>query len=305
MRAGDDDSHYARSSRLNDPQYSPGAPMKKKWRGRGKTPFPDVYITQGKFTPKVHISRTKERGPDELFSLYASAFPEVPRGAQFILWLLDLCVQKLGHNGARLVFRDCLITCHLSIVEKIARRIIRKRFDHRVRELLPEFIAEGNLGLVEAWNTFNPLNGMFSTHANFWIKKRMFEYLGLISSTVDRPRGVESKLDLPLSTPIPGSDGHDTLEGALTLGEIIRGEWQAEDAAQERFEDFELERAYRVARIILNREELHIFLCRYRSPPKKLRELSEELGLPIKRIWKIAQRALRKVVERMRHEDET
>jgi hypothetical protein len=137
----------------------------------------------------------------------------VPRGAQFILWLLDLCVQKLGHNEARLVFRDCLITCHLSIVEKIAHRIIRKKFDHRVKE------------------------------SNFWIKKRMFEYLGFISSTVDRPRGVESKLDFPLSTPIPGSDGHDTLEDALTLGEIIRREWQAEDAAQERFEDFELERA--------------------------------------------------------------
>ena len=130
----------------------------------------------------------------------------------------------------------------------------------------------------------------------------MFEYLGLISSTVDRPRGVESKLDFPLSTPIPGHDDGDTLEDALTLGEIIRREWQAEDSA---LEDFELERAYRVAKIILNREELHIFLCRYRSPPKKLRELSEELGLPTKRVWKLAQRALRKVVERMRHEDET
>ena len=137
------------------------------------------------------------------------------------------------------------------------------------------------------------------------LNKRTKAIVDVELTAVDRPRGVESKLDLPLSTPIPGSDGHDTLEGALTLGEIIRGEWQAEDAAQERFEDFELERAYRVARIILNREELHIFLCRYRSPPKKLRELSEELGLPIKRIWKIAQRALRKVVERMRHEDET
>jgi len=88
-----------------------------------------------------------------------------PPAAQFILWLLW---NVYRHNRrANLLFRDPLINCHLRIVRRIAHRIIRKRFDHRVKELTPEFVAGGNLGLVEAWKTFNPLKGMkpaFSGH---------------------------------------------------------------------------------------------------------------------------------------------
>ena len=84
-------------------------------------------------------------------------------------------------------FADILIECHLRIVGPIAGQIARKRFPATfgaVRnphardghdDLVHELIATGNLGLFEAVDHFKPEAGRFSTIANFWIRKFIYE----------------------------------------------------------------------------------------------------------------------------------
>ena len=262
-----------------------------------------ISVTPDRIT--IRVRQTKERGPNEIYTLVAAAFARLfksPIQAQAELWCSAMAAQEAGSEGAYLTFRDGLILPHLGIVPKIAYKIVHARLGSRYSEI-PYLIAEGNLGLVEAFNTFDPFKGMYSTHANFWIKKRMFEYVRLIGSNVYRPRGNTVIPDRSTSEVIP--DGMDvvnranrTIEDKLTAPELQRREWQAEDSSREREEDVALEYLRRGAARVLVGRELRIFIGRYFSPKVKLKDLGAELGISEGMVRKIARRALRKVNER-------
>jgi RNA polymerase sigma-32 factor len=65
-----------------------------------------------------------------------------------------------------------LITSHLRLVVRIAADFRGYGFP------LPEMIAEGNLGLMQAVDRFDPERGVrFATYAAWWIKARIQEYI--------------------------------------------------------------------------------------------------------------------------------
>jgi RNA polymerase primary sigma factor len=64
--------------------------------------------------------------------------------------------------------RDHMIRANLRLVVKIARTYIGRGLG------VPDLIAEGNLGLLRAVETFDPsMNTRFSTYATYWIKHSM------------------------------------------------------------------------------------------------------------------------------------
>ena len=98
--------------------------------------------------------------------------------------------------------RQTLIEHNLRLVTHIA-----KTYYHPKVELL-DLIQEGNLGLIEAVDRFNPEMGhRFSTFAVWWIRKRILRYLGKSEDLVR------------LDTPIKGEEGD-----ALCLGDTIMDE---------------------------------------------------------------------------------
>ncbi|MCB4792316.1 MAG: sigma-70 family RNA polymerase sigma factor [Elusimicrobia bacterium] len=94
---------------------------------------------------------------------------------------------KLGDENAR----DILITKHSSLVISLARKYHNcfKNID------MEELIAEGNSGLLESINYYNPsLKTKFSTYAWFWIVKNMQEYINKSNAIIGLPYKVMSDL---------------------------------------------------------------------------------------------------------------
>jgi RNA polymerase sigma factor (sigma-70 family) len=213
--------------------------------------------------------------------------------------------KSYGYDDVALHCRDIIVKAHLGIVPKIALRVVSKvaqrRFDSNVEHRY--LVAEGNLGLVEAWRTFDPAKSMYSTHPNSWIKKRMYEYINLISAVVPRPRGEPVRFDRSINESLP--EGRETWESKLTAKESERREQQAAESAIERMQDFAIARMHAIAREILSERELSVFLGRYSVPRVKFRILSVQFGVSTGMIQKIANRALRKVKKRMKDENET
>ena len=81
------------------------------------------------------------------------------------------------------------VTETLFYVPTLARRYMNRGLN------FDELIAAGNLGLVEAALRFDPdRNVLFTTYANWWIRKSMIEALGLQSGPMRLPRYQYDKL---------------------------------------------------------------------------------------------------------------
>ena len=68
--------------------------------------------------------------------------------------------------------RQRLIESHLRMVVPIARRYMRPGVE------LCDLIQEGNIGLIEAVDRYDPALGRFSCYARYWVKKMILLYLG-------------------------------------------------------------------------------------------------------------------------------
>ncbi len=78
--------------------------------------------------------------------------------------------------------RDRMVRANLRLVVKLARGYTGRGLD------LNDLIAEGNLGLLRAVETFDPsLNIRFSTYASFWIKQSIRRTLLNNSKTIRLP----------------------------------------------------------------------------------------------------------------------
>ncbi|MGE5505397.1 MAG: sigma-70 family RNA polymerase sigma factor [Actinomycetota bacterium] len=75
--------------------------------------------------------------------------------------------------------RDVLVRAHLRLVAKTAMQF--RGYGLSVQDL----VAEGNLGLVRALDTFDPERGLrFATYALWWVRAAMFEHVLRFSTPV-------------------------------------------------------------------------------------------------------------------------
>lgn len=118
--------------------------------------------------------------------------------------------------------RDRLLQAHLRLVVKTAGQF--KGYGLSTADL----IAEGNLGLVRALESFEPERNLrFSTYAQWWVRAAMFEYVLKFSTPVTFGLSAERKrlffklrgLKAKLTGPSGGALGaEETAKVALQLG---------------------------------------------------------------------------------------
>ena len=123
---------------------------------------------------------TCRRNGDAAISLYLHAISKVkPLTPQAEAALASRT--KKGDQEAR----EKLIKAHLGLVVKIAR-------DHEGLSLpLLDLVSEGNLGLIEAVDRFDPAGaGKLATSASWWIKRSITRALANQSPTAPNRLGV-------------------------------------------------------------------------------------------------------------------
>ena len=177
--------------------------------------------------------------------------------------------------------RQTLIEHNLRLVTHIA-----KTYYHPKVELL-DLIQEGNLGLIEAVDRFNPEMGhRFSTFAVWWIRKRILRYLGRSEDLVR------------LDTPIKGEEGE-----ALCLGDTIMDEetilgGPACEGQDTQLEQEESRQQMRQRITLLSEREKEVLMMLYGVTEERAltpQEVAERLGVSIRRFYHIRDRALKKL----------
>lgn len=177
--------------------------------------------------------------------------------------------------------RQTLIEHNLRLVTHIA-----KTYYHPKVELL-DLIQEGNLGLIEAVDRFNPEMGhRFSTFAVWWIRKRILRYLGKSEDLVR------------LDTPIKGEEGE-----ALCLGDTIMDEetilgGPACEGQDTQLEQEESRQQMRQRIALLSEREKEVLMMLYGVTEEHAltpQEVAERLGVSIRRFYHIRDRALKKL----------
>jgi RNA polymerase sigma factor (sigma-70 family) len=91
----------------------------------------------------------------------------------------DECeLARRWHDQRDSVARDALLEAHLRCVLPIASKYRREGVP------LGELIAEGNVGLIRALDTFDPSRARFATYARYWIKAYVSDYVARTSRYV-------------------------------------------------------------------------------------------------------------------------
>lgn len=177
--------------------------------------------------------------------------------------------------------RQTLIEHNLRLVTHIA-----KMYYHPKVELM-DLIQEGNLGLIEAVDRFNPEMGLrFSTFAVWWIRKRILRYLG---------RGEDL---VRLDTPIKGEEGE-----ALCLSDTIMDEetilggpaCEGQDTQLEQ-EESRQQMLKRIER--LSKREKEVLMMLYGVTEERAltpQEVAERLGVFPRSVRRIRDKALRRL----------
>ena len=177
--------------------------------------------------------------------------------------------------------RQTLIEHNLRLVTHIA-----KTYYHPKVELL-DLIQEGNLGLIEAVDRFDPKMGhRFSTFAVWWIRKRILRYLGKSEDLVR------------LDTPIKGEEGE-----ALCLGDTIMDEETILGGPACEGQDMQLEQEESRQQILqritlLSEREKEVLMMLYGVTEERAltpQEVAERLGVLPRSVRRIRDKALRRL----------
>lgn len=177
--------------------------------------------------------------------------------------------------------RQTLIKHNLRLVTHIA-----KMYYHSQVELL-DLIQEGNLGLIEAVDRFNPEMGLrFSTFAVWWIRKRILRYLG---------RGEDL---VRLDTPIKGEEGEALCLGDTIMDEetILGGPACAGQDTQLEQEESRQQMLKRIER--LSKREKEVLMMLYGVTEERAltpQEVAERLGVFPRSVRRIRDKALRRL----------
>jgi RNA polymerase sigma-32 factor len=101
----------------------------------------------------------------------AARYSDAIRRYPFLEMEEERCLAKSWRERGDRASIDKLIVSHLRLVVRIAAGFRGYRFP------LSDLIAEGNFGLIQAAERFDPEMGVrFSTYATWWIKARIREY---------------------------------------------------------------------------------------------------------------------------------
>ncbi len=198
-----------------------------------------------------------------------------------------------------------LVQANLRAVVKIAGRYQRADVG------LLELIQEGNLGLLQAVNRFDPERGVrLVTYASWWIRAYVQRYLQGRQHHVlerleespelqredDAPRSRRSRhrqvpvREISLDRPI--TDGARSV-----LGTLIADETPNQEVAYFARETQSLRaRLIREGMVELDAQEQQVIQARYlKDRPRTLKEIGEELGLSRQRIHQIEVKARKKL----------
>jgi RNA polymerase primary sigma factor len=183
--------------------------------------------------------------------------------------------------------------------------LLANRFSH-LGEALDDLIQEGNTGLIEAARRFTPdKNVKFITYAQFWIRKRLNEFIARHGRTVRIPHNQEyddykkrirgesvpDRSNIEIDRPLEEGD-------SMTMGDLILSE-EFSDPFESETDDSHLS----IFLNQLNEEELKIIKLFYgieEIKPRSTREIGTELNLEesrVNRILKIARAKMRKVIK--------
>lgn len=224
--------------------------------------------------------------------------------------------------------RERLIVSHLRLVVSVAREYGETGLD------LPDLIQEGNLGLIEAADRFDPERGFrFSTYARWWIRQAIGAAIERHSQMIRIPvhlfraivrlqrlkasfgaEGIEEWADLVLA---PGMTLDRVRQAERTVADVISldlpmAEEEGGEALEELIPDTSMPSPERAALEELFREELlemvgrlpprdaQILRLRYGlegAKPRTLAEVGENLGVSRERARQLEERALRRLKE--------
>lgn len=101
----------------------------------------------------------------------------------------DLLIR--AYNGEE-VAKHKIILGNLRLVFVVAKEICGNRGNPNYFD---DVIAEGNIGLIEAVNKFNPIHNVkFCTYARFWIRQRMLLYINQKMNLIRLPRSLNQRI---------------------------------------------------------------------------------------------------------------
>ena len=227
--------------------------------------------------------------------------------------------------------RDTLVRSNLRLVVNIAKKFVSRGMS------LGDLIEEGNLGLIRAVDSFDPVHGVrFSTYAAWWIKQSIKRSLLLDSGPVSIPtymvelvnqyRQVASDLQTKLSRePEPEEIAEEmkqplrkvrvisqiinTGSVGMTDNSAIPSQSQAENMLDENIEmpEDELVNAEEIAKAVkllgeIEPREAEVLTLRFGLSGEEsltLKEIGAKLGLTRERARQIQRSALKKLNEFM------
>lgn len=242
-------------------------------------------------SPKRAVAELQSGTPDALRSYLTSLkhCPPLSREAE-----LEIALSYQSTRRPELA--EALIRSNLRAVVKLATHY--RRHDSNLLEL----IQEGNLGLMQAVQRFEPERGIrLVTYASWWIRAYIKRYLQVRTpATVEteystgrtrRVRGGSALREVPLD-PVQADDQNSPSAW------LADGTPSAEDQLLE-FEAAKVQRYVLQQRMnVLDPQEQLVIRSRFlHETPMTLKEIGESLRLSRQRIHQIEARACRKLLE--------
>jgi RNA polymerase primary sigma factor len=189
--------------------------------------------------------------------------------------------------------RQDLVEANLRLVVKLAMEYRHARIG------LDDLIAEGNLGLIEAANRFDPLRGVrFATYASWWIRKFIIQAIDRQAHQTTSPTRASGdpapeKPETPRRQRIISVDDFMQTSSDRHMLEKIASLTSADP------QDVALERqlANKLTAILpkLPAQERLILAAHYGldgQPPRTLQQIGKEMSLTRERVRQIEQRAI-------------
>jgi RNA polymerase sigma factor (sigma-70 family) len=169
----------------------------------------------------------------------------------------------------------------------VATAFARARHDWQNR---PDYIQEGNLGLLEAVKKFDPEQGAFSTYAIYWIRQRIGRYAQTSLAAVQLPANAPREHCRAWQF-CPSLEHGENLSADESLRLDV-----VDQAAGLVFEQIEHHDQVRSLLAVLGpRErdliERHYGLGSYEGKPSSLQAIGEVLGLSRERVRQIEEQA--------------
>lgn len=258
----------------------------------------------------------KKESPFQVYYKQIKTFPLLNREE-------ELSIARRIQNGDK-EFRQKLVESNLRLVVKIARPYISRDINFL------DLIQEGNIGLINAAERFNPeKNVRFSTYASWWIRQSIFLFLANKRRIIRLPQKKEDILRKIQKSYHPLSQKYNRMPNASEIADEI-GESKNDvetvmavtsnmvstdpsDSESASVLEYHEDYTYNPERIILKEDsksstiqilnslkehEKKILMYRYQfigSGKETLKKISSQMGISPETVRQIQLKALRKI----------